>query len=351
MLDSAPITADDILRTGVLNQWYLVCRASHIGTKPVRLTRLGRDIALWRDQRGRVHAIEDFCPHRGARMSMGHVVDEGLACRYHGVTIDGDGVVRSVPPVGDCPLVGRHAVTGYPVREQAGAIFLYFSDGVDAVVPELVLPEELTSEEWSGFLFEAEWNCHYGLPLDNRLDPMHAPYLHAQSFTLAYGVRQSRIDLTETPHGFVIERDNQRGVNVDRTEMVHRPGQNFWISTEIPYPRSVGGNSFRIISHLTPIDAHRTYFWVFRLQRSSGWRRDMWRFLYKNCLEKRHFDVVEQDREIMEGIPPETGAREVLIQCDIGLARMRRLLRTQAEAQAQRINAHRAGRPAAAAQG
>jgi phenylpropionate dioxygenase-like ring-hydroxylating dioxygenase large terminal subunit len=111
-----PVSADDIVRTGVLNHWYLVCRSSDVGQKPTRLTRLNRPIALWRDKDGKVHAIEDFCPHRGARLSMGHVVDMGLACRYHGVTVDGEGVIRAVPPVRDCPLVGQKAIAGYPVR-------------------------------------------------------------------------------------------------------------------------------------------------------------------------------------------------------------------------------------------
>src|SRR4051812_8244102 len=94
---AAPATAEAMLRTGLLNQWYLVCRSSEVGAKPIRLVRLNREIALWRDAQGKVNAVEDFCPHRGARFSMGHVVPEGLACAYHGLTVDGAGVVKAVP--------------------------------------------------------------------------------------------------------------------------------------------------------------------------------------------------------------------------------------------------------------
>jgi phenylpropionate dioxygenase-like ring-hydroxylating dioxygenase large terminal subunit len=341
-----PISADDILNTGLLNHWYLVCRASDVGPKPVRITRLGRDIALWRDARGMVHAIEDLCPHRGARMSMGHVVEGGLACAYHGVTVDGTGVITGVPPVVACPMVGEKRTADYPAREAAGAIFLYFSDGLSADVPELELPVEMTSDEWSGFLYAEEWDCSYQLPLDNRLDPIHASYLHTQTFTLAYGVKQSTIKLHPTQNGFVIERDNQRGVNIDRTEVTHRPGNNYWIQTDIPYPKAAGGNFFRILSHITPVDANHTYFWVFRCQQSSGWRRDMWRFLYQNRLEKRHDDVVQQDRVMMEGIRTDLSDREMLIQTDIGLARIRRLYRRDAEEQAAGLKAHYTGRAA-----
>jgi phenylpropionate dioxygenase-like ring-hydroxylating dioxygenase large terminal subunit len=341
-MSAAPVTAEDILATGVLNHWYLVCRSEDVGEKPIRLTRLNRDIALWRDASGKVHAVEDVCPHRGARMSMGHVVEGGLACSYHGLTVNGEGVVTAVPPVLACPLVGKKAIEGYPVREAVGVVFLYFSDGLGGAVPELDLPPQLTSPEWSGFFHGAEWSCHYSLPIDNRLDPMHAPFLHAVSFTLGYGVKASNLNLTETDDGFVIERDNQRRVNIDRTEVTYKPGNNYWIATEIPYPKCVGGNVFRIISHVTPIDRNRTYFWVFRWQKSEGWRRDMWRFLYKNRLEQRHLDVLDQDRTIMEGIPAGVREREQLIQSDVGVARIRRMMRQEAEAQAKKINERRA---------
>jgi phenylpropionate dioxygenase-like ring-hydroxylating dioxygenase large terminal subunit len=345
--DGGTITAADILRTGVLNQWYLVCRSADVGGgKPVSLMRLGRRLALWRDAAGAVHAVEDFCPHRGAPLSRGHVVAEGLACGYHGLAVDGTGTVTAVPPVENCPLVGRRMIAGYPVREAVGAVFVYFSDGIDDAVPELELPPQLTSEEWSGFIYAKEWDCHYQAPLDNRLDPMHAVFLHAESFTLSYGVKQSHIALHDTEHGFYVERDNQRGVNIDRTEVTYKPGSNFWVFTEIPYPKKAGGNFFAILSHLTPIDERRTYMWVMRYQKSSGWRRDLWRFLYKNRLEKRHEDVIEQDREMIEAIPHDSGPRETMIQCDVGVARIRRMLAQEAEAQARRINEHAASRAA-----
>lgn len=344
---TAQVTAEDILKTGLLNQWYLVCRASEVGGKPIALKRLNRKIALWRDAAGAVHCVEDVCPHRRAPLSLGRVVPEGLSCAYHGLTVDGTGTVTAVPPVHDCPLVGRKMITGYPVREAADAIFVYFSDGLDDYVPELELPMQLTSDKWSGFIYAEEWQCNYRMSLDNRLDPMHAIYLHAESFTLAYGVKQSVIKINDTPTGFFIERDNQRGVNIDRTEVVHKDGNNYWVFTSIPYPKAAGGNFFTIISHQTPIDDKRTLVWFMRYQESQGWRRNMWRFLYKNRLEERHRHVVEQDRVMLEGISHDTEQRESLIQTDVGVARIRRLYALEAEKQARRINERRAQRPPA----
>jgi phenylpropionate dioxygenase-like ring-hydroxylating dioxygenase large terminal subunit len=340
LLWNKAVTADEILQTGVLNQWYLVCRSEDVHDKPVALTRLGRKIVVWRDDATRkVHALNDFCPHRGAPLSFGAVVDGGIACRYHGLVVDGRGVVQMVPPVRDCNLIGKETNIGYPAEEHAGAIWLYFSDGIDKEVPPLELPEALVSADWSGFLFIQEWNCNYRAPMDNRLDPMHGVYLHADSFTLSLGKKQSELQLTRTEQGFVIERDNQRGVNIDRTEVEYKKGNNFWVCTEIPYPKSVGGNFFRILGYPTPIDANRTYVWFFRYQKSAGWRRDMWRFLYKNRLDRRHADVVEQDRVMIEAIPEDARFYEHLIQSDVGVGAIRRMQRKEAEEQASRINA------------
>jgi phenylpropionate dioxygenase-like ring-hydroxylating dioxygenase large terminal subunit len=171
LLWKKPVSTEDIWSTGILNQWYLVCRSEDVGTTPVGLTRLNRKIALWRDGSGTVHAIDDFCPHRGAPMSKGVVVENGLACKYHGVVVNGQGVVQVVPPVHDCPMVRQKKNIGYPVQEKFGAIWLYFSDGIDDKVPEMELPPQMTSPEWSGFLFTQVWNCNYRVALDNRLDP------------------------------------------------------------------------------------------------------------------------------------------------------------------------------------
>lgn len=98
------------LRHGLRNLWYPVAASWEVGTTPLGLTRLGENIVLWRDGQGRVHALEDRCPHRGARLSKGWNLGDRLACWYHGVEVDAQGVVQDVPAVQACPLVGQACV-------------------------------------------------------------------------------------------------------------------------------------------------------------------------------------------------------------------------------------------------
>ncbi len=121
-------TPEDLLRTGLLDLWYLVASAGDVSDRPIGIKRLGRNLVLWRDAAGAVHALEDYCPHRGAPLSLGRVAGGRLSCAYHGFEIDAEGAIAAVPATPECPLVGQRAVRVYPVREIAGAIFVYFSE-------------------------------------------------------------------------------------------------------------------------------------------------------------------------------------------------------------------------------
>jgi phenylpropionate dioxygenase-like ring-hydroxylating dioxygenase large terminal subunit len=323
----------DLLRTGLLDQWYLVCSAGDVADRPIALKRLNRNLVVWRDAAGDVHVLDDYCPHRGAPLSLGRVIEGRVSCPYHGFEIDAAGCIAAVPATPDCALVGQQSVRVYPVREIAGAIYVYFSDRPGAAVPEPCLPEELTSPEWSSFLFTTEWKCNWQVALDNRVDPIHGSFLHAGTFTLGYGRQDSELAVEPTATGFETRRNNQNGVNIDWHEVEFRPGNILWVRTEIPYPPSIGGGTFRINGHPTPIDEDTTYVWFYRSRKVSGWQRDLWRFLYLNRLERRAQTVVDQDKVLLEAISRDARSSEKLAQSDIAVGRMRRMVREEAERQ------------------
>jgi len=68
-----------------------VALVDDLGAAPLAVQLLGRDLVLWRDARGGVHAATDRCPHRGAALSMGRVHGDTLECAYHGWRFDGSG--------------------------------------------------------------------------------------------------------------------------------------------------------------------------------------------------------------------------------------------------------------------
>lgn len=59
----------------------------------------------------------------------------------------------------------------------------------------------------------------------------------------------------------------------------------------------------------------------------------MWRFMYRNRLEKLHWAVLEQDRILLENLVPDANAYEYLYQHDIGLSRLRQIMQKTAKVQ------------------
>jgi len=321
---------EERLNTGLRNYWYPVAASWAVRHAPVGLTRLGQNLVLWRDGAGQVQALEDRCPHRGARLSMGWNLGDRVACWYHGVEVGGDGQVKSVPAVDSCPMEGKTCVRSYPVQEKAGAIFVWFGDRAPTEADALRLPEELESEEHSHFLCVAHWDCNYRYAVDNVMDPMHGAYLHAVSHSMASGEKSAVMQVVETEHGLIFEKTGQRGVNFDWVEFGETGTP--WLRLSIPYQRKVGpGGPFGIVGIATPVDPEHCMVFFWRTRHVQGWQRDVWRFLYRNRLERLHWDVLEQDRVVLESLAPNARDHETLYQHDIGITRVRRLLRRRAE--------------------
>lgn len=330
-------TADDLVALGLRDKWYALCPSSTARRGELtRIDRAGEELLLWRDSAGTVHVQEDRCPHRGARLSLGVHMGDRIACNYHGVQIDGGGVVASVPGNPGCALEGRRALRTFPAREHGGAVFAWFGDDAGTAEPveppPLQVPEPINGGEWSQFLCYVEWDAPWLYSLDNLMDPMHGAFLHRNSHTMFAGKREALFQIRETERGFFFEKTDQRGVNFDWSEWVDTGLQ--WVGLDIPYPETAGpGGPFSIVATATPINAHQHAAFFWRCRKVSGWERDSWRFLYRTRLEERHWQVLEQDRVMLEAMPLDAHDRESLYQHDIALVRLRRLLRSAATRQ------------------
>lgn len=325
------------LATGLPGQWYVLAKSVQVraGGPPLPVRALGQNLVLWRDAGGQVRCLEDICPHRGAPLSRGEVIEGNIVCRYHGVMLDGDGTIVRVPAMPDCPLEGRHGAKSLAVQEANDGVFVYFPSAEQPDPPPLKLPHEFSDPDWSGFLCTGLWRCNWQLIGENTADPMHGCYLHADSFTLAYGDRQDLVRIDSAEGGFIVTRVAQVGENFDWTHVVTDESASY-IRLDIPYPPAGGpGGPFRILGYMTPVDANSTRIFFWRNRQVTGLARESWRFLFRAFFEARHWEVLEQDREILEDIPVEIRGREMLYQHDAGVVRLRRSLMERARRQVQ----------------
>ncbi len=103
-----------IPKLGFENYWYPIILESELGHKPKAVRLLGRDVVLFRDG-GRLFALEDRCPHRGVKLSLGHCNYPGsgtVSCPYHGWTFEGTSgrLVAALMEGPDAPIVGKVGV-------------------------------------------------------------------------------------------------------------------------------------------------------------------------------------------------------------------------------------------------
>ena len=84
----------------IQNAWYVACALSELQSlqdRPLGRTICNQKIAFFITADQQVAAVEDFCPHRGAPMSLGQVCNGHLRCGYHGLLMDGQGQVLEMP--------------------------------------------------------------------------------------------------------------------------------------------------------------------------------------------------------------------------------------------------------------
>jgi Vanillate O-demethylase oxygenase C-terminal domain len=111
-------------------------------------------------------------------------------------------------------------------------------------------------------------------------------------------------------------------------------GSATWCRLDIPYPQAAGpGSDMRIIGTVTPIDDTNCIVYFWRMREVQGLERESWRFMYRAKLEERHWNVLEQDREMLSAMPDDARQREMLYQHDIGVSRLRQVLTQAAKKQ------------------
>ncbi len=94
------------------NAWYVAATSDEVADKPLGRTVCNERMVFYRTSDGQAHALEDFCPHRGAPLSLGFVKDDRLVCGYHGLEMGCQGRTVAMPGqrVGGFPPVRRFAL-------------------------------------------------------------------------------------------------------------------------------------------------------------------------------------------------------------------------------------------------
>jgi len=116
---------------GVRNHWYAVFFGEELEEGKCLGEMVMGERILFKRVEGKVYAIEDRCPHRGAAFSARPecYTKNTVTCWFHGFTFDvRDGsLVQIITDPGN-KLIGRLKQPTYPVEEVNGVVFVFVGD-------------------------------------------------------------------------------------------------------------------------------------------------------------------------------------------------------------------------------
>jgi phenylpropionate dioxygenase-like ring-hydroxylating dioxygenase large terminal subunit len=288
--------------------WHPVARSIDVppgALIPVRL--LDRDLAVTRDRNGAVHVYDDCCPHRGARLSAGHVDDAGcVRCPYHGWGFAGDGACIDIPQLAKERAIPNQAnATTFRVSEYAGLVWTCLVDEADERRPRPTWPALDAGTHWVHVGTVYSWHAQAFRQVENFCDVGHFSVLHADTFgnDLVTEIDPYQVDVSEDGHRIAFDYDYP---SVDPTAEPgpdgRRPaaGTHFEYRIELPFTVALGGasgpGSVMYVAS-SPASATTTnLFWLCAFP--LGMEIDA------NAYEELESRIWLPDREIVEGQRP-----------------------------------------------
>ncbi len=160
--------------------WFPICLARDVAPGTLQgYDFLDGRVVVWRDAAGIAHVTSAFCPHMGASLEAGDVVDGQLRCGYHHWRYGPDGRCVATA-IGDAPPPNARLFV-FPSVEQYGLIWAFNGETPLYTLPVFPHPAE-------GLLMKTvelpQW-----MPVDpwvqcaNTPDMQHIKTLHRVTFT------------------------------------------------------------------------------------------------------------------------------------------------------------------------
>ncbi len=163
--------------------WYAISSSDdlpHGAIVPV--VAVGRELVAYRSDDGVARVIDAHCPHLGAHLGGGRLVDDTIECPYHGWRYGPDGVCVEIPySPGRIP--SKACVRTYPVCEQDGFVFFWYHSADLPPAYDIPRVTELVEPGWSE---PHPWTFELAAALqemaENNVDYAHLRYVHGRPY-------------------------------------------------------------------------------------------------------------------------------------------------------------------------
>lgn len=155
--------------------WYPICMSSACTSDFVRgFDFLDGRVIAFRDKEGQPHVMSAYCPHMGADLSIGDMVDGSVRCVYHHWKYGGDGRCNSMPSNDPIPSAAR--LFKFPVCEKYGILWAFNGLEPHYALPDFQYPDE--DLVYKTLVFGEEVPVDPWVLCANTPDMQHIRYLH-----------------------------------------------------------------------------------------------------------------------------------------------------------------------------
>jgi phenylpropionate dioxygenase-like ring-hydroxylating dioxygenase large terminal subunit len=168
---------------GIPFGWFFVGYSDQLAVGAVKpLHYFGRELVLFRNEEGKAGLLDAYCPHLGAHLGHGGVVEgDSIRCPFHGWAFRPDGFCSKIP-YGKVtpPIVKRAPVAGpYPVTEKNGVIWAWYHPDEVAPTFEVLDHEEFSAPGWATPI-RREWRFASNPQeiAENGVDVAHFEFVH-----------------------------------------------------------------------------------------------------------------------------------------------------------------------------
>lgn len=151
------------------------------GCAPVRTSVLGERLVGFRDGRGQVGLVDEFCAHRNVSLFFGRPEDCGIRCSYHGWKYDVAGQCVDMPnEPADSRFRENIRLTAYPCEERGGVVWAYM--GPAECKPALPEFEWAMVPESHRYITKRIQETNFFQPIEGNIDNSHVGFLHSDRF-------------------------------------------------------------------------------------------------------------------------------------------------------------------------
>ena len=167
--------------------WIAACLSEEVAEPdgaPVKVRLLGEDLVVFRDSRGSLGVLGEYCSHRRASLVFARNEECGLRCLYHGWKFDVDGnIVEMASEPQTSAITERVKHKAYPAREAGG--FVWTCLGPAAEMRPFEPPAFAPKPDVRVSATKVRVRCNWAQVLEGQIDSAHSSTLHSSDMVPA----------------------------------------------------------------------------------------------------------------------------------------------------------------------